>query len=408
MSSEDERRLSRRRFLQYLAASALLCGVIRRDAWAAVAEAAPADLHALITDPGQALNVFDFEPVARHVLPPAHWGYLATGVYDDATRDENHAAYQRIRLRPRRLVDVSRIDAGVELFGQRWDTPIALAPAGSQKAFHSEGEIAVAKAARARGHLQILSSVTNSSVEDVTAARGAPIWYQLYPTSRWDITQKLVRRAENAGCPVVVLTVDLTVAPGRETVKRWARLDERDCSQCHGSGPDAFFERRPMYDGTGIKSMEEFAALSLTWPFIERLKAETSMRVVIKGIATREDAVRCLENGADGIIVSNHGGRAEESGMATIDSLPEVVAAVDGRVPVLVDGGIRRGSDVYKALALGADAVCIGRPYLWGLGAFGQPGVDRVLALLRAELEDLMSQMGTPAIADIGPDAVVV
>jgi isopentenyl diphosphate isomerase/L-lactate dehydrogenase-like FMN-dependent dehydrogenase len=347
--------------------------------------------------------VFDLEAAARAALPPAHWGYLATGVDDDATLEANHAAYRRIRLRPRRLVDVTRVDTGVTLFGRRWPTPIVLAPAGSQKAFHPDGEIAVARAAQARDHLQILSSVTTSSVEAVTGARGAPVWYQLYPTSRWDITRRLLERAEDAGCPVVVLTVDIPVGSRRETQQRWRRLDSRDCSGCHGDGPAAFFARKPMYDDTGIRGFDEFMAPGLTWDFVDRLRARTRMKLVLKGIGTREDAALCLEHGVDGIVVSNHGGRSEDSGMATIDSLPEVVAAAGGRIPVLVDGGIRRGSDVFKALALGADAVCIGRPYLWGLSAFGKAGVECALDLLRRELETVMAQCGAPRVADIGP-----
>jgi isopentenyl diphosphate isomerase/L-lactate dehydrogenase-like FMN-dependent dehydrogenase len=399
--------VSRRRFLQYLAASPLAGMLPAVRVLAGPAEARDAAvLHPLIAGPGDALNVFDLEAAARAALPPAHWGYLATGVGDDATLEANHAAYRGIRLRPRRLVDVSRVDTGVTLFGRRWPTPIVLAPAGSQKAFHPEGELAVARAAKARDHLQILSSVTTSPVEAVNAARGEPVWYQLYPTSRWDITRRLLRRAEDAGCPAVVLTVDIPVGARRETQERWRRLDDRDCGACHGEGPAAFFERKPMYDGTGIRGFDEFMAPGLTWAFVDRLRAETRMKLVIKGIATREDAALCLEHGVDAIVVSNHGGRAEESGMATIDSLPEVVEAVGGRVPVLIDGGIRRGTDVFKALALGADAVCIGRPYLWGLSAFGEAGVDCALALLSRELETVMGQCGTPRVADIGPRSV--
>ena len=409
MTNPIDKALSRRRFLAYLAGSPLAATFLSTELLAAVEEAleprrpGSAAVDGLIDAPADALNVFDFEAVARETLPPAHWGYLATGVGDDATYNANHAAYQGIRLRPRRLVDVTRIDTGVTLFGQQWPTPIVLCPVGSQRAFHPEGEIAVARAARTRNHLQILSSVTTSSVEDVTAARGAPVWYQLYPTSNFDITKKLLRRAEAAGCPAVALTVDLPIGARRETAVRFARTDTRNCGECHGDSPAAFFDRKPMYDGTGISGFREFMTPGLTWDFVGRLREETSMRLLIKGIGTREDAALCVEHGVDGIIVSNHGGRSEESGMATIDSLPEVVAAVGGRVPVLIDGGIRRGTDVFKALALGADAVCIGRPYCWGLGAFGEAGVERVLALLTEELENIMGQVGATSVAEIAP-----
>jgi isopentenyl diphosphate isomerase/L-lactate dehydrogenase-like FMN-dependent dehydrogenase len=357
----------------------------------------------LIGNPGRALDVFDFQAVAKNKLPIAHYGYLATGVDGEITLRANEEAFSDIQLRPRRLVDVSDIDMGRTLFGERWKTPIVLAPAGSQNAFHAEGELGTARAAKSRNHLQILSSVTTHSVEDVTAARGAPVWYQLYPTSTWEITEKLLRRAEAAGSPVVVLTVDLPVGSNRLTDQRARRRDPRDCNECHDTGPAAFFKRKPMYDGTGITGFDEFATPALTWSFVQRLRDFTSMKLVIKGIVTGEDAQRCLEYGVDGVIVSNHGGRAEESGMATIESLPEVASTIGGRIPVMMDSGIRRGTDIFKAIAFGADAVCIGRPYLWGLAAFGQSGVERVLDLLTAELSMVMAQMGTATLGNINP-----
>jgi isopentenyl diphosphate isomerase/L-lactate dehydrogenase-like FMN-dependent dehydrogenase len=363
----------------------------------------------LITAPEDALNVFDFQAVARATLPPAHYGYIATGVDGDATLRANRTGFAKLHVRPKRLVDVTNIDMGVELFGERWDSPIVLSPAGSQKAFHPEGEAAVARAAAVKNHLQLLSTVTTTAVEEVAAARGAPVWYQLYPTSEWRITEALLRRAEGAGCPVVVLTVDMPVLSNRESGARWARIDTRDCGTCH-AGPGDFtgsLVRKPMFDGLDVTGVPGLDQPALTWDFIRRLKDNTDMRVVIKGIVTREDAARCLEYDADGIIVSNHGGRAEESGRATIRSLPEVVSAVAGQVPVLVDGGFRRGNDVLKALALGATAICIGRPYLWGLGAFGQPGVEAVLDILRRETELAMRLAGTPTIDDIDGSTVV-
>lgn len=409
MGSIDLQRVSRRRFLMYLAGSPLLAATVlgaQEDEPFASFTAQSSGLAGgggLIDSAARALDVFDFKAVARATLPPAHYGYLATGVDGDATLRANEEAFSKILLRPSRLVDVSRIDMSRTLFGETWETPIVLAPVGSQNAFHDDGEIGTARAARSRKHLQILSSVTTNSVEDVTAARGAPVWYQLYPTSNWEITKKLLRRAEAAGSPVVALTVDLMTESNRLTQQRWMRLDPRDCSQCHDSGPAAFFERKPMYDGTGISGFGEFDTPGLNWEFVDRLRDFTSMKVVLKGIVTREDALRCLERGVDGVIVSNHGGRAEESGVATIDSLPEVVAAIDGRIPVLMDSGVRRGTDIFKALALGADAICVGRPYIWGLAAFGQAGVEKTLDLLRAELKMVMAQMGTPRLEDIAP-----
>ena len=393
---------NRRAFLKFLAGSPLLAGLVPfQDALKQFSDG-------VISSSAEAVNVLEFEAAARKTLPPAHFGYLATGVDSDATLRANRDAFSHYQLRPRRLVDVSRIDMSTEIFGTKWDTPIALAPVGSQKAFHPEGEIAVARAAQTKKTLQILSTVATSSVEDVTNARGAPIWYQLYVTNRWEATKRMVKRAEAAGCPVFVFTVDQLGGRNTETLMVSRRSDTRQCSNCHGSpsGPvtdaPSYFLRKPMFDGIDPEGLTRNTP-SLTWEFVRRLKDVTPMKLVVKGIVTREDASLCLENGVDGIIVSNHGGRAEESGRATIDCLPEVVQAVGGRIPVLVDGGFRRGTDIFKALALGARAICVGRPYAWGLAAFGQSGVERVLDILRHELDLVMRQCGTRSLKEIGP-----
>ena len=397
---------SRRKFLQFLAGSPLFAyaggsGMFpggRRGAWAA--DAIPA-AGSEIASPAQALNVFDLEAVARANLPPAHFAYMATGVENDATIRANRAGFEKFQIRARRLVDTSKLDTRVELFGTTWPTPIVLSPVSSQRAFHPEGEIGAAKAARARNHLQILSTVATSSVEDVTAARGMPIWFQLYPTPDWNITHALVKRAEAAGCPVVAVTVDNPTSAGRETLARARRLDTRDCSLCHAPGPGSAYRRKPMFDGLDVSKLTSTLTAHLTWDFVHRLQDATSMKVVLKGIVTAEDAALALEHRVDGVIVSNHGGRGEESGRSTIESLPEVVQAIGGKIPVLVDSGFRRGTDIFKALALGATAVGVGRPYVWGLAAFGQAGVERSLAILRAELETTMRSMGTPSVQSI-------
>jgi 4-hydroxymandelate oxidase len=287
---------------------------------------------------------------------------------------------------------------------EKSETPIFLCPAGSQKAFHPEGELAVARAARSREHLQILSTVSNTSVEDVTNARGAPVWYQLYPFGGWPISQKLVQRAEESGCPVVALTVDQLVDRNRETAARSVKADSRDCTTCHTPEGYRFTIRnKPMLNQLDwTKGEPGDSRQRITWDYVDQLRAATRMKVVIKGIVTGEDAQLCLQHGIDGIVVSNHGGRANESGWGTMECLAEVVSAVGGRIPVMVDGGFRRGRDVFKALALGASAVGIGRPYLWGLASFGQEGVERVLDMLTAELQLAMMTTGTLSIADIG------
>jgi len=391
---------SRRAFLKFLAGSPLLAGFL------SFREALRQSAEGIIASPEDAINVFEFEAAARKALPPAHFGYLATGVDSDATLKANRDGFAHYQLRPRRLVDVSRIDMSTELFGTKWETPVVIAPVGSQKAFHPEGEIAVAKAAQAKKTLQVLSTVSTSSVEEVTQARGAPIWYQLYPTNKWEATQKMVKRAEAAGSPVLVFTVDLPVGRNTETQELFRRLDTRQCSNCHWPRPGADYRRKPMFDGLDMTGLAQTSPAH-TWEFVRRLKNLTPMKLVLKGIETREDALLCLDHGVDGIIVSNHGGRAEESGRATIDCLPEVIRAVGSRVPVLVDGGFRRGTDVFKALALGARAILIGRPYVWGLAAFGQPGVERVLDILRRELDLVMRQCGTRSLKEIGPAFIV-
>ncbi len=355
----------------------------------------------LITSPDQALDVMDFEPAARKALPPAHFGYLATGVDDDATVRANREGFTKFQIRARRLVNVENIDMSVRLFGTRWDTPIVLSPVSSQKAFHPEGEIAVARAARSKGHLQILSTVGTSSVEDVTAARGMPIWQQLYPTDVWEVGRAIVKRAQAAGCPVLVLTVDLHEGSNRETLFRSERVDTRQCSLCHASGFSGYVRRKPMFDGLDVSRVKGLLAPWLDWDFVKRLRDTTTMKLVLKGIVTHEDAQLAVEHGVDGIIVSNHGGRSEETLRSTIESLPEVLKGASGKLPVIVDGGFRRGTDIFKAMALGASAVGIGRPYCWGLAAFGQPGVEAVLEILRRELQIIMRQTGTISIDKI-------
>lgn len=408
---------SRRRFLKFLAGSPLIAlwtplGSIEERIAAAFQKPGGANIddpavQKLITAPEQAINVFDFEAVARQNLPPAHWGYMATGVDDDLTLRANRNGFSRFQIRPRRLVDVTRIDTSTELFGVKWKTPLMISPVGTQRAFHPQGEIATAKAAASRGNLQILSTVSTSSIEDVVAARAAPVWYQLYPTAKWEVTQALVKRAEAAGSPVLVVTVDLPAGRNAETQERFKRIDTRTCADCHQPGLKNRLKRRPMFDGIDPSGLFDYYAPNLTWESIRRLKDTTKMRVVLKGIVTREDAALCLQNGVDGIIVSNHGGRAEESGRSTIECLGEVVEAVGGRIPVLIDGGFRRGTDIFKALALGAKVVGVGRPYIWGLSAFGQPGVEKVLDILRLEFELIMKQAGVTSLDQIKRSYVV-
>ena len=404
---------ARRTFLRDLAASPLFgAGVLApvRDILAAADGGGheTSDLGEVISSVGEAINVFDFREVARAKLPPAHYGYLATGTDDDATLRANREGFERFQLRMRRLIDASEIDTSVKLFGTSWKSPIALAPAGHQKAFDPLGEIAVARAARETSSLQIFSTAATTAVEDVVRETGAPVWFQLYPSEHWSITTAMLKRAEQAGCPVVALTVDSTDGSNRETLKRFERMDSRDCTLCHDRGDRTkTLPRYPLFSGMDLSRIGRLNPPSLTWEFVRQLKDATSMKLFLKEIVTAEDAELCLEHGVDGLIVSNHGGRAEASGRGTIACLPEIVKAVNGRIPVMIDGGFRRGTGVFKALALGADAVCVGRPYLWGLAAFGQEGVRAVLDLLRAELMMVMRQAGTTSIGKISSSYIL-
>jgi isopentenyl diphosphate isomerase/L-lactate dehydrogenase-like FMN-dependent dehydrogenase len=401
---------NRRRFLGFLAASPLIA-----PGFQALAQEqrlpdpsiwGPRTLDKLIASPREAINVFDFEPVMHANVPPAHFGYMATGIDDEVTLRANRDGFLKFQLRPRRLIDVSRLDLRMELFGQTYPSPIVLAPTGSNRAFHEDGELAVTRAARKGDHLQMLSTVATTSIEQAMEARGRPLWFQLYPTNRWEVAEALARRAEKAGVETIVVTADVLARQNWETLVRLWRTDKRDCGSCHGLGLASFVKRKPNFDGLDVSGITSTGATNLTWDFIKRMRGTVKTRLVLKGLMTAEDARLAIDNGLDAIVVSNHGGRAEDSGRSTIDALPEIIEAVDGRIPVLVDSGFRRGTDIAKALALGARAVCIGRPYLWGLGAFGQAGVERVLDLLQQETRAAMMQVGAPSLKDLTPALV--
>lgn len=428
-----ERSKTRRKFLKMLGASPVIAGSsLLASSLANLLHAEPLEERhffgwlenlqqsdEVISSPDQAIDVMDFEPAARKAIPPAHWGYLATGVDDDATVRANREGYSRIQIRSRRLVDVSNIDMSRTIFGVKWDTPIVLSPVSAQKAFHPDGELGVARAAGQKGHLMMLSTVATASIEDAIAASGKPVWQQLYPTNVWEITRAIIKRAEAAGAPAIVLTVDLQDGSNRETLFRSQRVDKRQCSMCHASGYSPFgrgkpgakpaqaggfadyVARKPMFNGLDVSKVTQVYPLAMSWDFVKRLRDTITVKFLIKGIVTREDAQLAVEHGVDGLMVSNHGGRAEETLRPTIESLPEVLAVVGGKVPVIVDGGARRGTDIFKALALGATAVGFGRPHSWGLGAFGQAGVEAVLEIYRRELRTIMRQAGTPSVDNI-------
>lgn len=380
---------SRRRFLRYLAASPALFGPARTIAQVST------DLYAprAVASAAEAVNVFDFHEVAKRVLRPAHYAYLAMGTDDGATLKANREGFRNYRLRVRRLINVRNVDTSIELFGRRCPVPILLAPCAAHGAYHDDAEPAAAAAASSRNVGMILSTVTSTSVREVNEAYGRPVWFQLYTSADWQTSLARAQRAEAAGCSTLVLTVDLPDS-NREVMARFRRDTNPECQACHAPGVR---ELPPMIrDGGGIETAQ------LDWDYVDRLRSQTGMRLIIKGIVTADDARLAVEHGVDGVIVSNHGGRAEDSGLSTIEVLPEIVDAIEGRLPVICDSGFRRGTDIFKALAIGADAIAIGRPYLWGLAAFGQSGVEAVIDLLTRELEIVMRQAGTTSIAEIG------
>ncbi|WP_088346444.1 MULTISPECIES: alpha-hydroxy acid oxidase [Rhodomicrobium] len=424
--------IARRKFLQFLAASPLAANTAIASSIATLVAAAPGEAVAqsydvlrgarralgpdgIITAPGDALDVFEFEPAAKKAVlsqeaplgsAPAHWGYLQSGVDGDVTRDANRTAYAGYNIRVKRLVDVRKVDTSVSVFGESWASPIFICPVSSLGAYDPEAGVAVARAAGKRKHQMMLSTVDNANIADVNKAHGTPAWFMLYPTDEWSVTQTLVKRAEDAGSPAIILTVDRQGGRNTETLFRERRLDDRDCAGCHQPGFVNEVSRKTNFAGIDVAKVTNLYGTGMTWEFIDRLRGIVKGKLLLKGIMTGEDAKEALRHGVDGIIVSNHGGRAEESGQATIGVLAEIVDAVGGRVPVLIDGGVRRGTDVLKALALGATAVGIGRPYVWGLAAFGEAGVDRVLEILDAEFTTIMRQVGALNVKQLTRDNV--
>jgi len=396
-------RVTRRTVLGGLA----ILPVVAARSLAATVQPSQAPTPPPVTGANQVLNVMEFEALARDILPPAHFGYIATGADDDLTVVRNHDAFSHYEIRARRFVDVSRVDATRNVFGTTWPTPIYLSAVSSQRAFHPDAELGTARAARTRSMLMMLSTVASTAVEPVTEARGAPVWQQLYPTDDWAVTEGIVRRAERAGAPAIVLTVDTMPGRNNETLTRAMRADSRTCTACHINNSHDRLKKAPMFAGLDVSRATTVSPPNITPAFLDRLRALVSVKLLVKGVVTGEDAALAVAHGVDGVIVSNHGGRNEETLRATIDCLPEVAAAVGGRVPVLLDGGVRRGTDVFKALALGATAVGIGRPQVWGLAAFGQPGVEAVIDILNRELLQIMRQAGTPALASITRERVI-
>jgi 4-hydroxymandelate oxidase len=344
------------------------------------------------------LSVGDFEEVARGRLPAMVYDYYAGAAGDEWTLAENRRAFERWVLRPRMLNDVSDVSLETTILGTRLPFPIALAPTAFQRLAHRDGELATARAAASLGALMVLSTISTVSMEEV-ARTGVTRWFQLYVMKDRGLTESLLERAVAAGYGAVVLTVD-TPWLGRRV-----RDERNEFTLPPGIGmANLGAVEMPKDDAPGSKLATFFAAdhdAALAWKDLEWIRSKASVPLLLKGIVTQEDARIAVAHGIDGIVVSNHGGRQLDGCIATLDALPEVVDAVEGRCEVLLDGGVRRGTDVLKALALGARAVLIGRPYLWGLAAEGEAGVRLVLEMLRDELRLAMSLAGQAAVHGI-------
>ena len=354
----------------------------------------------------EAVNVWDFEAEAKQRIAEPGWGYYASGADDQITLRENRAAFARIALHYRVLVDVRRCDTAAQVLGAQLRAPVIVAPTAFQRLAHPDGELATVRAAGAAGSVMILSSLSTVAVDEVVAAATGPVWFQLYVYRDRAITAALVAQAEAAGCEAIVLTVDAPRLGRRERDVR-NRFHLPPGVSARNLLPAGYGAIDRPDQGSGLAvHFGDLIEPGLTWDDLAWLRGLSSLPLVIKGIVRADDAARAVEHGVDAIVVSNHGGRQLDTAVATLDALEPIVAAVDGRLPILIDGGVRRGTDVVKALALGARAVCVGRPVLWGLAVDGEAGAFHVLELLREELELAMALSGARSVAELTRDLI--
>jgi 4-hydroxymandelate oxidase len=351
--------------------------------------------------PLEPVKVADFQALAAAKLPKATYDYIATGSADEITLRENVAAFQRIRILPPLLTGVANADLSTTVLKQAIRLPILLAPVAGQQMYHPQGALAAARAAAAVGTVYGVSSSVGHSVEEVAEASRGPKWFQLYVPKDRMVARRLVERTERAGYQAIIVTVDMGEWKDADRRNRFALPKEVLIKHLRDIG----FTQ--ITNAMSYQEVLDFNAqawdLALSWDFFDWLRSITKLPLLIKGVLRKEDATKAVSLGLDGIVVSNHGGRRLDGMPATIEMLPEIVAAVGGRAEVYMDGGVRRGTDVLIALALGARAVLIGRPYAWALGADGEAGVRKVLDLLREELLNAMVATGCAKVSDIQP-----
>ena len=352
------------------------------------------------------VNLFDFESLAKEKLSVMAYDYYAGGACDEITLRKNHTAYDKIFLKYRVLVDVSKRDLKTNILGQEISFPVMIAPTAFHRLAHLEGELATARAAGSEGTIMILSTLSNTAVEDVVKSTAGDVWFQLYVYKDKGATRELIQRVERAGSKAIVLTVDAPLIGVRERdVRNEFKLPEGlSVKNMSAAGLEKVGGAK---NNSGLA--EYFSSMldqSLSWKDVQWLRSITKLPIILKGIACKEDAILAVDNGADGIVVSNHGGRQLDTCRATIEVLPEVADAVSGKTLILVDGGVRRGTDVVKALALGAKAVLLGRPVLWGLAYNGESGVKNVLQLLKNEIDLAMALCGCRSVNEISKELI--
>jgi 4-hydroxymandelate oxidase len=391
-------RSSRRKAIKQFAALFGTSALLRNIPVSEAQQISEPSVEQYLSDPLlQPLHVMEFEPLAKAKLDPLAYDYLVGGSEDEASLRDNRSGFDKIIIRPKALVDVHNIDLSVEIFGKKWEHPLFLCPAGGKNCIHPDGENTVARAAASAKTLQI----TNGGIQKLVESGKGPAWWQV--TTGGDLRtpqtmRAFVKRLEDQGCEAICFTTDIMYVSHRERNIRnkfdrsWGETGIPRDAQGR-TPPPRNPERSGLYPSRPTPTP--------TWETVRELRALTKLPIVLKGILRSEDAKLCLESGVSGIIVSNHGARQLDHVGGTIEALPEIVDAVGGKIPVMIDGGFRRGTDIFKALALGAKAVGIARPYLFGLAAFGQPGVERVITLLRTELALDMGLAGTPNIPAI-------
>ncbi len=345
------------------------------------------------------INIFEFEALAKERLPKEEYDYIAGGATDEISVDRNRRAFESWALRPRVLHDVHALDLSTTVLGTKVSLPILIAPCGGHKRAHPEGELATYRAAANVGTILAMSANANTTFEEVAASASGHLWLQLYLFRERELTKEWLLRAKKAGYEAICVTLD----------SQWASKRERNIRNDYRSRRGANFPKvsGPADDAPRSRRAGEGADPAVTWKDLDWIKSETDLPVIAKGIMTREDVELCARVGIDAVIVSNHGGRHLDNTLATIEVLPEAVEAAAGKLEVYLDGGIRRGADVVKALALGAKAVFIGRPLFWGLAVDGERGVVRVFEILREEMEITMAKCGRPTVASIDSTTIV-